>query len=239
MKNKLLPLLFVLGSYSAYSQVVIGKKEVNASAQLQVYANNKGVLIPQIPLTSSTDVTTIANGNVNSLLVFNIATIADVTPGYYYWYIDRWCRIALSGEANDGKGISGSVINPEGNLIITYSDGTTIDAGKVKGDQGLPGRNGLDGKGIASTTVDASGNLIVTYTDGTISDLGRIKGIDGVNGTNGTNGLDGKGIASTTVDASGNLIVTYTDGTISDLGRIKGIDGVNGTNGTNGLDGKG
>lgn len=73
MKNKLLPLLFVLGSYSAYSQVVIGKKEMNASAQLEVYSKdrNQGILIPQVQLTGTTDRTTITNGNVNSLLVFN------------------------------------------------------------------------------------------------------------------------------------------------------------------------
>ncbi|WP_284705093.1 tail fiber domain-containing protein [Flavobacterium tyrosinilyticum] len=225
MKNKLLPLLFVLGSYSAYSQVVIGKKEVNPSAQLEVYSNDKGLLIPQIPLTGSTDRTTITNGNVNSLFVFNTATVADVTPGYYYWYIDRWCRIALSSEIGSAKGIINTTINPAGDLIITYSDGTSVNAGTVKGDQGpqgLSGKNGADGKGIAGTAVDADGNLIVTYTDGTTSNLGVIKGIDG------KNGADGKGIASTTVTATGNLIITYTDGTTSDLGKIKGSDGLNG-----------
>jgi len=31
MKNRLLPLFFVLGAYSAYSQVTIGKREPNPS----------------------------------------------------------------------------------------------------------------------------------------------------------------------------------------------------------------
>ncbi|KAF2342993.1 hypothetical protein DMB71_00990, partial [Flavobacterium tistrianum] len=149
MKNKLLPLLFVLGGFSAYSQVVIGKQQAIPSAQLEVYAKDKGLLIPQIPLTSSTDRTTIKNGNVNSLLVFNTATVADIKPGYYYWYVDRWSRIALSDEiGTGGKTISNTIINPAGNLIITFSDGTTIDAGKVKGKDG---KDGLDGKSIKGT----------------------------------------------------------------------------------------
>ncbi|MET3029485.1 tail fiber domain-containing protein [Flavobacterium sp. UW10123] len=242
MKNKILPLLFVLGGYSAYSQVVIGKQEANPSAQLEVFAKDRGILIPQIPLKGSTDQTTIKSGNVNSLLVFNTATIADIKPGYYYWYIDRWRRIALSDEAGsgkEGKGISNTDITPAGNLIVTLTDGTKIDAGKVKGDQGLQGipgtngKNGLDGKGIAGTSVDASGNLIITYTDGTTSSAGTVKGADGANGKN---GLDGKGISGTSVDASGNLIITYTDGTTSSAGAVKGADGANGKNG---LDGKG
>lgn len=194
MKNKLLPLLFVLGSYSAYSQAVIGKVEVNPSAQLEVYANDKGILIPQVPLTGSTDRTTIKNRNTNSLLVFNTATVSDVTPGYYYWYIDRWCRIAISSDIGTGNGITSTNVNPAGDLIITYTDGTTINAGHVKGDKGEPGLPGKDGKGIASSIVDASGHLIITYTDNTTSDLGVIKGIDG------TNGKDGRGVTSMTID---------------------------------------
>jgi len=78
MKNRLLPLLFVLGSYSAYSQVVVGKKDpTSISAQLEVFANNRGVLIPRVELLSSTDTVTMEKGNVNSLLVFNTATAAE------------------------------------------------------------------------------------------------------------------------------------------------------------------
>lgn len=53
--------------------------------QLEVVAADKGVLIPRVNLKNSTDTTTIANVNVNSLLVLNAATISDITLGYYYW----------------------------------------------------------------------------------------------------------------------------------------------------------
>jgi hypothetical protein len=104
MKNKLLPLFFVLGIYSGYSQVAIGKVEPNLSAQLEVFASNRGMLIPRVALTSSLDTATITNGNVESLLVFNTATVLDIKPGYYYWYDDKWNRIAISDEFTTAVG---------------------------------------------------------------------------------------------------------------------------------------
>lgn len=105
MKNKLLPLFVILGSYSAYSQVVVGKTvPTSLSAQLEVFSENKGVLIPQIKLKSSTDMYPIESDIINSLLVFNIQAVADVTPGYYYWYDNKWNRILIAGEVSNGDG---------------------------------------------------------------------------------------------------------------------------------------
>lgn len=50
---------------------------------LDVKSANKGLLIPNVALTGTTDATTITTPAV-SLLVYNTATIIDVTPGYYY-----------------------------------------------------------------------------------------------------------------------------------------------------------
>ncbi|RKR04724.1 hypothetical protein C8C82_4389 [Flavobacterium sp. 81] len=108
MKNKLLPLFVVLGlgSFSAYSQVGIGTNNPDPSAQLHVQATNRGVLIPNVKLTSTTDVVTI-NNPAESLLVFNAVTASDVTPGYYYWLNNKWNRIALSGESTGLNGLDG------------------------------------------------------------------------------------------------------------------------------------
>ncbi|WP_426486147.1 hypothetical protein [Flavobacterium sp. 2] len=121
MKNKLLPLFLFLGSYAAYSQVGIGTPMPNSSAQLEVVASDKGVLIPRVNLTGSTDVTTIKNGNVNSLLVFNTASIFDITPGYYYWYANKWNRLVISNEISASPGTV--VFNP------ATSGFTFLDAG--------------------------------------------------------------------------------------------------------------
>jgi len=59
----------------------------NNSAMLDVSATNKGLLIPQVTLTSTTDATTIELP-ATSLLVFNTITAGtipnDIVPGYYY-----------------------------------------------------------------------------------------------------------------------------------------------------------
>jgi hypothetical protein len=58
----------------------------NGSAMLDVAANNKGVLIPQVVLTSSTDNVTIATP-ANSLLVYNTsASILNGLKGEGYYY---------------------------------------------------------------------------------------------------------------------------------------------------------
>ncbi|MFD2941607.1 hypothetical protein [Flavobacterium notoginsengisoli] len=107
MKNRLLPLFVALGSYSAYSQVGVGTVEPNSSAQLDIFASDKGLLIPRVALESTTDATTIKPRNVESLLVFNTVIATDITPGYYYWYKGRWNRIAVSGEGGGNSGIAG------------------------------------------------------------------------------------------------------------------------------------
>lgn len=67
MKNRLLVSFFVLGIYTAQSQAGIGTKNPNPSAALEIFSTNKGLLIPQIALTSITDTGTIVSGNVVSL----------------------------------------------------------------------------------------------------------------------------------------------------------------------------
>ena len=75
-------LLFIV-SLSLKAQVGIGTNSPNGSSMLEINATNKGVLIPRVTLTGSTDATTIATP-ATSLLVYNTATTSDVVPGYYY-----------------------------------------------------------------------------------------------------------------------------------------------------------
>src|SRR5690554_7636858 len=98
MKKRILSVALLVSAWGGYSQVGIGTLTPDKSSQLDVTANNKEILIPRVNLTSTTDTTTITNGNVNSLLVFNTATQNDITPGYYYWYIDKWKRMVNDDE---------------------------------------------------------------------------------------------------------------------------------------------
>lgn len=91
--------IFFLACGVLFAQVGVGTPLPDASAQLDVVANNKGVLIPRIALTGSTDESTITNGNILSLLVFNTATVNDIIPGYYYWDGEKWQRLININDA--------------------------------------------------------------------------------------------------------------------------------------------
>src|SRR5699024_7697801 len=92
-------LLFYFSQLHAH--VGIGTDMPNASAQLEIVASNRGVLIPQVALESEIDQSTVSAGNVESLLIWNTSTNKDMIPGYYYWYNNRWQRLVANG-ADDG-----------------------------------------------------------------------------------------------------------------------------------------
>lgn len=84
MKQQLQFIIFLLGS-GVYAQVGIGTPLPNNSAQLEIVSSNKGVLIPRLSLTSLTDASSISNGNVEGLIVYNMSTVSGMTLGFYYW----------------------------------------------------------------------------------------------------------------------------------------------------------
>ncbi|MGG5508131.1 hypothetical protein ACPDG4_15045, partial [Myroides sp. C20-1] len=121
MKKRLIPIALVMGAISANAQVGIGTATPNKSAELTVHAKDgdRGVLIPNVSLSDTKDKGTIKAGNVNSLLVFNINTAKDVTPGYYYWYVDKWERLTTSND------IPAIVVNNFENILNMEGDKVT------------------------------------------------------------------------------------------------------------------
>lgn len=118
MKKKiLLPLL--LFPIIAFSQLGIGTVLPNPSSQLDVAATDKGVLIPRVALTGTTDNSTISNGNVNSLLVFNTAVTTDIVPGYYYWFNNKWNKLKAP-ETGTGAPTSNGLL---GDLYVDLNTG--------------------------------------------------------------------------------------------------------------------
>src|SRR5690554_3220539 len=133
MKRRLLAAAVLMSAWSAHSQVGIGTLTPNSSSQLDVVANDKGVLLPRVSLTSTTDSTTVPvtvgeSSTENSLLVFNTNTQNDVTPGYYYWYVDKWMRIVNEDEiiALDKNTTNQGFSVEDGLLILTDSEGNFI-----------------------------------------------------------------------------------------------------------------
>ncbi len=55
----------------------------DASAGLDVNFTDKGLLIPRVALTSTNNASPITSP-ATGLLVYNTATVSDVTPGFYF-----------------------------------------------------------------------------------------------------------------------------------------------------------
>ena len=139
----------------------------------------------------------------------------------------------IYGNPNDTVIVGGIVkvenINHE--LIITLSDGSIINLGNIKGEDGI---NGKDGVGIVKTEINAEGALIIKYSDDTMANLGIIVGKDGANGVD---GKDGIGVTKTKINEKGELVITYSNETSVNLGVVVGVNGKDGVNGTDGRDG--
>ncbi|MGB0949697.1 MAG: hypothetical protein ACPGU0_06280, partial [Marinirhabdus sp.] len=160
MKKLITILLFILVATSAgIAQVGVGTPLPDSSAQLDVVANDKGMLIPRVSLQSSTDATTIANGNVVSLMVYNTATVLDdIRPGYYYWDGSMWQRVTnvddfttLVIDANLDATEDAWSSNTVDELVevATLSDG---DTPRPEGTEVVIGDNGRVGIGTSTPT---------------------------------------------------------------------------------------
>lgn len=115
--------VFLIFANSLYAQNVAINTSgavANSSAILDVSSTNTGILVPRMALTmttSSTPVTTPAT----SLLVYNTATVADVTPGFYYWGGSSWIRL----DANESDWIlNGNSATNDPALPATYGTST-------------------------------------------------------------------------------------------------------------------
>ena len=137
----------------------------------------------------------------------------------------------------DGRSITLASVNSEGQLVITYSDGSSVNLDK------LVGINGIDGVSISNSSINDKGELIITYSNGQICNLGKVVGVDGKNGINGINGSDGNNgkngqdgisVVKSEINSNGELVVTYSNSVIDNLGKVVGSDGTKGEKGDKG-----
>lgn len=87
------------------------------SAGLDVDFDDKGLLVPRVALSQTTNAAPVV-APANSLLVFNTATVNDVTPGYYYWFGGQWVRIG-SGSGDDWLLAGNAGTNPNNDFLGT------------------------------------------------------------------------------------------------------------------------
>lgn len=91
--------IILFSCYLSTAQVGVNTTNVDASAMLEIEAQDKGVLMPQVSLQNTSDTATITNPAA-SLLVFNTNTANDVWPGYYYWDGSLWRRFITEYESS-------------------------------------------------------------------------------------------------------------------------------------------
>ncbi|RKT00460.1 hypothetical protein [Flavobacterium sp. 123] len=76
------------------AQVKVGDNltAINPNAALEIESTTKGLIMPRIALTATTDFAPMS-AHIQGMSVYNTATAGDVTPGYYYNDGTKWVRL--------------------------------------------------------------------------------------------------------------------------------------------------
>lgn len=165
----------------------------------------------------------------------------------------RFAEIAIPKDGSDGRdgvGITDAMVDIEGRLVLTLSDGTTKMLGRIVGRDGRDGQPGgpqggpgpvgppgNDGKSVVDCgTWDrektyVEGNLVSWDGSGWFCKQETAGEKPGQTDAwrlfvkKGTPGREGRGIKSARIDDDGQLVITYTDDTVQKAGRVKGDTG--------------
>ncbi len=94
---------------------------------MDVHSTEKGVLIPRVALTGTTDVVTVTSPTT-SLLVYNMATTVganSVIPGFYYWNGSQWVQMGTNAASN-GWLLEGNVGTDASNNFLGTTDNNDL-----------------------------------------------------------------------------------------------------------------
>jgi len=214
MRKTITSLLILFSGFVFYAQVGVGTILPNSSAQLDVVASNKGILIPRLNIEDLLTAFPVSDIDIEeSLLAFNTNEISG--KGYYYWTGIKWEKLInsfdlinlLNSVPDDQQITEFSLTNKI--LKITLENGGTssvdltllngangksayevwIDAGNTGTETqflaSLKGNNGINGKSAFELWLDNnSGGTQAQFE-------ASLKGDTGAAGANGTNGADG------------------------------------------------
>jgi len=233
-------LFFLCLAGSAVAQVGIATTSItpDASSMLEIRSTNTGVLIPRVALTGTTAAAPVTAPAV-SLLVFNTATVSDVTAGYYYWDGAKWVRLLSGSMPADAWKLLGNA----GTVATTNFIGTTdaIDfvtrTNNAERARILSAGNVLINRTTALYVTDlfeAQGNATFPNAVSGYTDQAGGVGVFGGN-TTATGAGAGYGVYGLSGQTNGSGVFgdgsTYTAGTIgyTEAGDYDGVDGYNQT----------
>ena len=245
-KDGIIVILALFGFYSAQAQVGVGTLTPDNSAQLDITSSNKGVLMPRVALTKTTDQSPVTGVIAKSLLVYNTATLNDVTPGFYYWDGSKWSRMI---EVNDPVQFTETLTtlhydNTNNQLIYIDEKGVSnvlqllSQAGPqgMQGIQGIPGAVGPQGPqgepGVAGLQ-GIQGEQGVAGPQGLQGEQGvaGLQGIQGEPGLTGPQGIQGE------IGAAGPQGPQGEQGEAGPQG-LQGLQGEQGVAGPQGIQGE-
>ncbi len=150
--------MFVNAQNVGISDAVISP---DASSMLEIRSTTKGLLIPRLALVQTTSAAPVTSP-ATSLLVYNTATVNDVTPGFYYWSGSQWMRMATGAIPASGWLLTGNTnTNPASNFIgTTDAQAFVVRTNNIERLRVLSGGN--VGIGTSSPT---TGRLVVSYSN--------------------------------------------------------------------------
>ena len=120
----------------------------------------------------------------------------------YEGTLDELIEMFKGNDGQDGIGIESIVLNDNSEIVVTLTNGKTINLGVATGNKGEPG------VGINNAYINDNGDLIIELTDGTSKNLGNIQGTDGI------------GILDCEINEDGELLIRFTNGTTQNLGKM-------------------
>lgn len=186
--------LFLLSTTCLLAQNVgIGTDNPDGSAKLEISSTNSGVLLPRVALTGTGSASPITSP-ATSLLVYNTATVSDVTPGYYYWTGSAWERLQPASEGSStawdeagNTGTGSTFLGTTGAFALPFRTNNTERMRlSSTGDVGIgltTPTNRLDiSEGTRTGTHSSTCGLYVTSNAGTASNGFEFRHINGTQG---------------------------------------------------------
>jgi trimeric autotransporter adhesin len=170
-----LAVLYLPKTIEAQQNVGIGTTTPNPFSILDISSSNKGLLIPRMALSSTTTNSPVG-AFVAGLVIYNTATVSDVTPGYYGCDGSKWVRLANNSgwslTGNSGVNSATHFIGTTDNQDVVFrrnniragliSDGTNANTsfGESALNSANTGRfNTAFGYGVLGSNTSGVGNL--------------------------------------------------------------------------------
>ncbi|MFZ1748683.1 MAG: hypothetical protein WAU01_00755 [Saprospiraceae bacterium] len=106
-KSCFLTILICISAHLTYAQVKIGDNPtvIDPNAVLEIESTNQGVLMPRLSLLATTNPSPLS-AHIAGMTVYNTATVADISPGFYYNDGTKWVKFAQNFVTVNGISLS-------------------------------------------------------------------------------------------------------------------------------------